>query len=117
MIRRTMLLSVVLATVAGVGLYHLKHEVMLLEQELAQTNREILKEQEAVHVLEAEWTYLNDPRRLEALSKRYLELAPLSAAQVITLNDLPTRLDTVITDANNPPAGSGATPAKPEAGR
>lgn len=117
MMRRAMLLFVGLAILAGIGLYHLKHEVMLLEQELAQTNRKILKEQEAIHVLEAEWTYLNDPRRLEALSKRYLELAPLSAAQVITLHDLPRRLDLVITDANSPTAGGGATPAKAEARR
>jgi len=117
MIGRAMILSVALAAAAGVGLYHLKHEVMLLEQELAKTNRAILKEQEAIHVLDAEWTYLNDPRRLEALSKRYLELAPLAAAQVITLNDLPTRLDTVITDANNPPAARGATHVSAEAAR
>ena len=117
MIGRAMIVSIAFAALAGIGLYHLKHEVMLLEQDLAQTNRDILKEQEALHVLQAEWTYLNDPRRLEALSKRYLELAPLAAEQVITLNDLPTRLDTVITDANNPPAASGATPASAEATR
>jgi hypothetical protein len=111
MIGRTMLLTIALAAAVGAGLYHLKHEVMVLEQELAKTNRAILGDQQAVHVLQAEWTYLNEPRRLEALSRRFLELAPLAAAQVITLNDLPTRLDSVITDANNPPAAGGATPA------
>jgi len=110
MIGRMMMFAVGLATAVGAGLYHLKHEVMVLDQDLARINRAILDDQEATHVLQAEWTYLNEPQRLEALSQRYLELAPLAAAQVITLDDLPTRLDSVITDAHNPPAAGGATP-------
>jgi hypothetical protein len=108
MIRRSMLVAVGLAGAFGAGLYQLKHEVMLLEQDLAHVNRAILDDQESIHVLKAEWTYLNDPRRLEALSKQYLELAPLAAAQVITIDDLPNRLDSVIADANNPTAAGGA---------
>jgi len=117
MIRRSMIVAIGLACAVGVGLYQLKHEVMLLEQELAQVNRAILDDQESIHVLKAEWTYLNDPRRLEALSKQYLELAPLAAAQVITIDDLPTRLDTVTSDAHNPTAAGGATQASTETAR
>ncbi|HLF59490.1 MAG TPA: hypothetical protein VI732_07655 [Alphaproteobacteria bacterium] len=117
MIRRSMVVAVGLAAAVGAGLYQLKHEVMLLEQELAHVNRAILDDQEAIHVLKAEWTYLNEPRRLEALSKKYLELAPLAAAQVITIDDLPTRLDPVISDANNPTAAGGATQASTGAAR
>ncbi len=109
MIRRSMLLGFGLVCVVGAGLYQLKHEVMVLEKDLARVNRAILDDQESIHVLKAEWTYLNEPRRLEALSRQYLKIAPLSAAQVVTIEDLPTRLDPVITDANNPTAGSGAT--------
>ena len=108
MMKRTMVVTVGLALAVGSGLYQLKHEVMVLEQELAHVNRAILEDQEAIHVSEAEWTYLNEPRRLEALNHKYLELAPLAAAQVITMDDLPTRLDSVITDANNPTAAGGA---------
>ena len=80
MIRRSTGLSLAVALAIGAGLFQLKHEVQLLEERLADLNRSILSDQEAVHVLEAEWTYLNRPWRLEALAKRHLELAPLAAA-------------------------------------
>ena len=117
MIQRSMVVAVGLAGAVAAGLYQLKHEMMLLEQSLARVNRAILGDQEAVHVLKAEWTYLNEPRRLEALSKRHLELAPLAAAQVITIDDLPTWLDPVISDAHNPTAAGGTTQTSAGAAR
>jgi len=104
-----LILAITLICAFGAGLYRLKHEVMLLEHQVAHVNREILDDQEAIHVLNAEWSYLNDPKRLEALSQQYLKIAPLSAAQVITIEDLPTRLDSVTTTASNPTAAGGAT--------
>lgn len=108
MIRRSTGLSLALALAIGAGLFQLKHEVQLLEERLAEVNRSILADQEAVHVLEAEWTYLNRPWRLEALAKRHLELAPLAAAQVVTFDQLPSRVEPVISDATNPTAAGGA---------
>jgi cell division protein FtsL len=91
-----------LAVGLGAGLFYVKHEVQLLEEELQRLDRKILADQEAIHVLRAEWTYLNQPQRLAALSRRYLELAPPTTAQITTIDDLPLRLDTVITKADNP---------------
>lgn len=108
MIRRSTLVAIVLMLAIGIGLYQLKHEVQLLEGRLADVNRDILADQEAIHVLDAEWTYLNRPWRLEALAQRHLELAPLAAAQVVTFDQLPSRLEPVISDATNPTAASGA---------
>jgi hypothetical protein len=108
MIRRSTGLSLAVALAIGAGLFQLKHEVQLLEERLAEVNRSILADQEAVHVLEAEWTYLNRPWRLEALAKRHLELAPLAAAQVVTFDQLPSRVEPVISDATNPTAAGGA---------
>ena len=108
MIRRSTGLSLAVALAIGAGLFQLKHEVQLLEERLADLNRSILSDQEAVHVLEAEWTYLNRPWRLEALAKRHLELAPLAAAQVVTFDQLPSRVEPVISDATNPTAAGGA---------
>ncbi|MGB8273820.1 MAG: hypothetical protein WCF16_00955 [Alphaproteobacteria bacterium] len=108
MIRRSTLVAIVLMLAIGIGLYQLKHEVQLLEERLADVNRDILADQEAIHVLDAEWTYLNRPWRLEALAQRHLELAPLAAAQVVTFDQLPSRLEPVISDATNPTAAGGA---------
>ena len=46
---------------------------------------------EAVHVLKAEWSYLNQPARLEDLGRRLLNLEPVKATQTISIEDIPFR--------------------------
>ncbi|MEW5727168.1 MAG: energy transducer TonB [Pseudomonadota bacterium] len=77
------------AAAIGVGLYFIKHEVKEQEARLAELNREIQRNQEAIHVLKAEWSYLNDPARLRQLSEKYLGMKPMAPAQVATLDTLP----------------------------
>ena len=52
----------------------------------------------AIHVLEAEWSYLNRPERISLLAERFLALAPLSADHVVSINDLPQRPEPGDTD-------------------
>ena len=80
-----------LAFTLGYGLYHLKHEVKALEDELFRLNRQILAEQQAIHVLRAEWSYINQPQRLQSLTQRHLDLQPTRPAQIGTLAALPAR--------------------------
>ena len=82
MIRHTTLLAILMVAVMGVALFYLKHEVTNLENELKKLNRSIIAEREAVHVLKAEWSHLNDLNRLKDLSKRHLELRPTAPAQL-----------------------------------
>ena len=77
MIRLSTLLWFGLALVTGFGLFHLKYEVQALEDELVRLNRSILAEHEAIHVLKAEWSYVNQPQRLQALANRHLDLRPM----------------------------------------
>lgn len=82
----------VLAT--GYSLFHITFKVADLEVSLANLNREILTEQEAVHVLDAEWTYLNRPDRIEDLADSLLpELSRIRPRQVMYMDALPTRGD------------------------
>jgi cell division protein FtsL len=70
--------------IAGMGalaLYQLKHEVIALEKELARLNRDIVREQEAIHVLRAEWSHVNQPQRLQSLAQRHLDLQPMAPRQ------------------------------------
>ncbi len=78
-----------MAAAIGVGLFFIKHEVKEQEARLAELNREIQRNQEAIHVLKAEWSYLNDPARLRQLSEKYLGMKPMAPAQVATLDTLP----------------------------
>jgi hypothetical protein len=46
---------------------------------IASIDRDIGEQQRQVHVLRAELAHLEQPERLEALSTRYLDLAPVAA--------------------------------------
>jgi len=61
-----------LVAVAGFGLFNITFQAERLESELTTLNKDILKEQKAVHVLRAEWGFLNRPDRIEALVRRLL---------------------------------------------
>ena len=81
-----------LAAGAVAAMFHITFEVEKLESRLHQVNREIVREQEAIHVLQAEWSYLNRPSRLETLSQELLpNLSPVAAAQFTTFARLPKR--------------------------
>lgn len=76
-------------SVTALILFQIKQEVRELEEEIAGIQRSILEDQEAVHVLEAEWSYLNSPARLAALAERHLGLAPIPAERIVAFDDLP----------------------------
>lgn len=70
------------------GLYETKYEVQSLEAELRGLNKEILANQEALHVLNAEWVFLNHPERLEQLNTKYLNLVPLAIDKIVDADSL-----------------------------
>ncbi len=86
MTRLTIGLTVFLALVLAVGVFRITYQVDELEKELQSLNQEILQEQETIHILKAEWSYLNDPTRLEDLAKRYLNLEEMQGGQVINMD-------------------------------
>jgi len=93
MIRPTSLILMVLAAAAGGALFQVAFEVSALDDKLAQLNRDIRADRDAIHVLRAEWSFLNQPERLEELTRRHLDLLPASGSQI---------------------AGTGAVPVMPE---
>ncbi len=81
--------SAMLAGAVGVGLFFIKHEVKEQEARLAELNGEIQSNQEAIHVLKAEWSYLNDPERLRSLSQKYLGMKVVAPNQMVAMAMLP----------------------------
>jgi cell division protein FtsL len=81
MSRFVTLLWIGIAGLGALALYQLKHEVIALERELFRLNRAIVQEQEAIHVLRAEWSHVNRPERLQSLAQRHLDLQPMSPRQ------------------------------------
>ncbi len=113
MIRRATLRWVVVLGAASAGLYQVKYTVQELEDELAQQSRALRIEQQAIHVLRAEWAYLNRPERLAELADRHLRMRPVSVTQIADLESLPMRAARVrtrdqVTSATERPAGTRA---------
>ena len=75
---------------SGTALFTIAFAVEDLEEELTGINREIEQEREALHVLEAEWSYLTRPERIGALGAQLLpDLSGATVEQIVSLDDLP----------------------------
>lgn len=83
MIRLGVLMWVWLIAGAAGVLFNVSYDVTALEDDLATLNRDIVREQEAIRVLRAEWSYLNQPERLRTLAEELTSLVPIAPSQVI----------------------------------
>ena len=122
MIRITTLLWVALLMVAGGTVMHVSYQVRQVERHLSQLNRDTRTEQDKLRILSAEWNTLNDPHRIDDLSKRYLTLEPTPIARVVALDQVPMKLsdDQIARLAAATPgkgAKGAATPAAPAAAK
>ena len=87
--RASHLMWAALTIAVGVALFLLKYKVQALEHELVAKQERVIRDEGAIRVLQAEWTYLNDPERLRRLSEEYLSFRP--AQNVIDITALPFR--------------------------
>ena len=97
-----------LAVVVGVCMYLVKYKVQALEDELQDNRAQIARDRGAIRVLEAEWTYLNDPGRLRRLSAQHLGLRPAVPQNVTDIDALPMRPDGGSAAAQVPNDAKGA---------
>jgi hypothetical protein len=95
---RTINILLVILMLAGAGIvYDLKYEAERATAKVARIDRKIGAERDAIATLKAEWSLLNQPRRLQDLTERYhsyLELDPLDPTQIGTLDDIPFKAAT-----------------------
>ena len=85
----TLTLWVTLTCLVGFGMFVMKNKVQSLEKELAQINSNIQDDVKTIHVLNAEWSHLNNPSRLRELASKHISLNPLQAEQIINYSALP----------------------------
>lgn len=93
MIRISAIIWVVVLVLLGIGLFQVKYNVQSQERELRDVRRQIEANYSAIHVLEAEWSYLNDPLRLADLARRHTELVPTTPGQIGDFAGLPPRIE------------------------
>lgn len=91
--RQSTLLWSVLGIAVVIGLFVVKHRVQDLEDRLHALNAEIISDRDAIQVMQAEWSYLNQPARLEALSKKLLGMEPPVADQTVSMQELLLKAD------------------------
>ncbi len=83
----------ILIVAAALGLYVVKYQVQSMQEELAKQENILREERESLHVLEAEWAYLNRPQRLQELANRHLPLAPALSKQISSIDSIPLASD------------------------
>ncbi len=97
MMRVVNLISILVAVILIACLYHIRYDVDNHKREMLRVESNILANKKKMKVLRAEWSALNNPIRLEKLSKQYLALEAIRPAQLISLKEnnikpLPTSL-------------------------
>ncbi|MEA1937716.1 MAG: hypothetical protein U9N14_01315 [Pseudomonadota bacterium] len=87
--RPSLMLGMFLIGALAWTLFHTGHRVKGIEADLAAVEKNILQNRETILVLLAERAHLLRPERIDSIGRDYLHLAPLKAAQFVTLADVP----------------------------
>ncbi len=113
MLRFVTLFVFILLFGVSAGLYHVKYSVDRMERQGLSLKAKIADEHAAIRILDAEWSSLNRPERLQKLSSRYLELAPVEVVQVVSFAQIPEKPAEQVDEIGELIArGSAVTPAK-----
>src|SRR6185312_3876282 len=87
--RLSTLIWMVVIVVAAFLLYTVKYQVQSLKSQIADTAQQLEAEREALHVVAAEWAYLNRPQRLQELAAQYLSAANAGVGQIADVQNIP----------------------------
>ena len=108
MINRGLLFWSLAAIGTAIGLFSVKYRVQDLEEKIDRTNLKIVESQQATHILQIEWDYLNEAERIERLAQKNLKLEQASIKQVVRLDSLAT--------SSVPPRRDSPQPSPPRTG-
>ncbi len=75
------------------AMFIMKNHVQNLEKELAVVNRDIESNIQRIHVLKAEWSYLNRPSRIRELAQRYTPMKSIESTQIVNYSALPFKYE------------------------
>jgi hypothetical protein len=88
------LASVAAAAASAIFVFQVKYRAEKVAEHVADLQREIARENETLSLLEAEWSLLIQPARVQDLVERHageLGLQPLSPEQIARIEALPMR--------------------------
>lgn len=87
--RITTLVTMVCIGVAIFGVYLVKYAVQDVQREVVALQVGLKEERTSLHLLNAEWAYLNRPERLRELAENHLDLTPLDSRRIENVGALP----------------------------
>lgn len=86
---KTSILLICVVTIGlGIGVYVVEQMILEREQKMAVLNAKIKEEKDRITVLEADWSYLTRPSRIQNLSQEMLSFAPIEPQRILTLDML-----------------------------
>lgn len=78
------------AVLAAAALFWTSQTVQKAQDRLEKVAHDLAREQETLHVLRAEWDYLNRPERIESLALKHLNMQPSGVQTLISsAGDIP----------------------------
>jgi hypothetical protein len=101
-IRKLNILLMLTSSIAFVAVYGLKYSVEEIAKSKTALERQIEKQKGELSLLEADWSYLNQPGYIQPIVERHLaalNLQPIKQTQFGALTDLPMRPAAPDTDA------------------
>jgi len=113
MLRLFNVLAIACLIGSAISAYSVKYDTIFYVEQVRKTEALIEKERDAVALLKAEWQFLSKPSRVQSLADKYLNVQPLSAAQIIHASDLPShkdRPDAIAEKLENLGLATGSTP-------
>jgi len=105
MLRILNLVVIVALVAAAAYVYRIKFDSTVQAERLAKIRSEVRRERDTIAALRAEWGELDNPARIEALAKRYLQLKPVTPTQFNSLDQLPDRPPQFIQSDSKDPIG------------
>lgn len=97
----TSIIAMMCFGIAAVGLYLVKHVVEDVQRDVTKLEVQVASEDESLHLLKAEWAYLNRPERLHALADKHLALQPLDSRQIQDVGVLPAAFEAPDAEADS----------------
>jgi hypothetical protein len=99
-----------LAVIAGLvfaaaWVYEIKYSATRQAERVAKLRVEIRRERDSTAALRAEWAQLDNPDRIQALSRRHLTLRSIEANQFDALDALPERVVPIVPPGTADPIG------------
>lgn len=86
--RMTGIIMLIIGVALIIALYYVKIRSQTANQEVRRLERLVVEEENAIRVLQAEIAFLENPDRLRNLSNIYLSLQPISAENIISIDEI-----------------------------